>query len=110
MDDVFGILSRIALAGLLGAILVLPANAGDREQARRIYDRIAGVPPTADEMLAIESAMAGTNPDCGGYPLNGTVDAAAECVAFLAMENKDFYNVTLKNFAAPWTKIGRAHV
>ena len=108
MDDVFGILSRFALAGLLGAILVLPANAGDREQARRIYDRIAGVPPTADEMLALESAMAGTNPDCAGYQLNGIVDAAAECAAFLAMENKSFYNVTLKNFAAPWTNRDRS--
>jgi hypothetical protein len=108
MDDVFGILSRFALAGLLGAILVLPANAGDREQARRIYDRIAGVPPTADEMLALESAMAGTNTDCGGYPLNGIVDIAAECAAYLAMENKNFYNVTLKNFAAPWTNRDRS--
>ena len=103
MDDVFGILSRFATAGMLSAILVLPANAGDREQARRIYDRIAGVPPTANEMLALEGAMAGTNTDCSTYTLNGQVDSAAECAAFLAMENKSFYNVTLKNFAAPWT-------
>ncbi len=103
MDGVFGILSRFAIAGMLSAILVLPANAGDREQARRIYDRIAGVPPTANEMLALESAMAGTNTDCSTYTFSGQVDSAAECAAFLAMENKNFYNVTLKNFAAPWT-------
>jgi hypothetical protein len=34
MDDVFKILSRFAIAGLLTALLALPANAGDREQAR----------------------------------------------------------------------------
>ena len=108
MDDVFGILSRFTLAGVLSVVLVLPANAGDREQARRIYDRIAGVPPTAQEMLDLESAMAGTNTDCSGYTLNGQVDSAAECAAFLAMENKNFYNVTLKNFAAPWTNRDRS--
>ena len=109
MEDVFGILSRLALAGILSAALVLPASAGDSEQARRIYDRLAGVPPTAQEVIDIESAMAGTNTDCGDgtYPIlgsrdvDGNVDTAAECAAFLAMENKNFYNVTLKNFAAP---------
>ena len=50
MDDVFKILSRVALAGLLTTVLAMPANAGDREQARRIHDRLAGVPPTADEV------------------------------------------------------------
>ena len=108
MDDVFGILSRFTLAGMLSVILVLPANAGDSEQARRIYDRIAGVPPTAQEIIEIESAMAGTNASCSGYTLNGQIDAAAECAAFLAMENKNFYNVTLKNFVAPWTNRDRS--
>lgn len=109
MDDVFGFLSRFAFAGLLSAVLVLPVHAGDSEQAKRIYDRLAGVPPTAAEMLDIESAMAGTNPACAGYQLTGSrdaagnVDLAAECAAYLAMENRNFYNVTLKNFAAPWT-------
>ncbi len=102
MDDVFKILSRLAVAGLLVAALVLPANAGDREKARRIHDRLAGVPPTAAEIVDLESAMAGTNLACSSYTLTG-VDAAAECAAYLAMENTSFYNVTLKNFAAPWT-------
>jgi len=86
-------------------VLALPANAGDREQARRIHDRLAGVPPTAAVMAELESAMAGTNANCGiDYQgqLTG-VDAAAECAAYIAMENTNFYNVTLKNFAAPWT-------
>ncbi len=100
--DVFNILSRFTVAGLLLTVLALPANAGDREQARRIHDRLAGVPPTAAVMAELESAMAGTNANCVNYQLTG-VDAAAECAAYVAMENTNFYNVTLKNFAAPWT-------
>jgi hypothetical protein len=107
MDDVFGILSRFAFAGLLSAVLVLPASAGDREQARRIHDRLAGVPPTAAVMAELESAMAGTNPECANYQLTG-VDPEAECAAYIAMNDVNFYNVTLKNFAAPWTNRDRS--
>ena len=107
MEDVLRALSRLAVATLLTAALALPANAGDREKARRIHDRLAGVPPTSLEILALESAMAGTNTDCSDYTLTGT-DPAAECAAYLAMENKNFYNVTLKNFAAPWTNRDRS--
>ena len=58
-----------------------------RSQAKRIHDRLAGVPiaPAALDALAVQVT-------------NNPVDAA-----FTAMENSDFYNVTLKNFAAPWT-------
>jgi len=107
MEDVFGILSRFAIAGLLAVVLATSANADDREKARRIHDRLAGVPPTADDMLELESAMAGTNPECSRFALSG-VDPAAECAAYLAMENVSFYNVTLKNFAAPWTNRDRS--
>jgi hypothetical protein len=102
MDDVLGILSRVVFAGLLAAVFATPAHAGDREKAKRIHDRIAGVPPTAAIMTELESAMLGTNPACAGYALTGN-DTGAECAAFIAMENTSFYNVTLKNFAAPWT-------
>jgi hypothetical protein len=75
----------VVLALLLcGASL---AFAGPREQAARIHDRLAGVP--ADE--ATLAAMAATLP--------GNPAAAAN----IAMDNPNFYAVTLKNFAAPWT-------
>ena len=101
MDDVFKILSRCAIAGLLTAVIAIPANAGDREQARRIHDRIAGVPPTDAVLSQMESAMQGTNANCA-------IDYGAgigndQCAAYIAMDNVSFYNVTLKNFAAPWT-------
>ncbi len=65
--------------------------AGPREQAKRIHDRLAGVPPTPaklDEMAAF---------------LPGNPQAAAE----IAMQNRNFYSVTLKNFASPWTNRDR---
>jgi hypothetical protein len=102
MEDVFRILSRGVFAATLVAVFASSAHAGDREKARRIHDRLAGVPPTATVMTELEAAMAGANPDCSSYTLSG-VDPAAECAAFVAMENTNFYNVTLKNFAAPWT-------
>ena len=107
MDDVFGILSRFAFAGLLTVVLATPAGAGDREKVKRIYDRIAGVPPTAATMTDLEAAMLGTNPACAGYALTGN-DSGAECAAYIAMEDTNFYNVTLKNFAAPWTNRDRS--
>ena len=107
MDDVFGILSRFAYAGLLAALLVSPANAGDLEKAKRIHDRLAGVPPSGTVLSDMVSALQGTNPACGSYTLTGN-DPGAECAAYIAMEDKNFYNVTLKNFAAPWTNRDRS--
>ncbi|HIP53352.1 MAG TPA: hypothetical protein EYH03_05005 [Chromatiales bacterium] len=67
---------------------VASVTAGPREQARRIHDRIAGVPPSNTVLDAMEADIAAGN------------DLQA---AFTAMENSAFYNVTLKNLAAPWT-------
>jgi len=102
MDDVVSVMSRFALAGVLAAMLAVPANAGSREQAKRIHDRIAGVPPTESVLLDMQSAIAGTNPECATFTLTG-VNPGAECAAYIAMRNRNFYNVTLKNFASPWT-------
>lgn len=64
--------------------------AGDleRRQAKRIHDRLAGIPPAESVLDSMESAIAGGD---------------AFGAALLAMENSAFYNVTLKNFATPWT-------
>jgi len=93
---------HIALTALLAVMLAAPASAQTREQAKRIYDRLAGVPPTAAALDAMEN-NAGTDPIC---VLNGVSGAA--CAAYIAMENSSFYNVTLKNFAAPWTNRERS--
>ncbi|MEQ1802094.1 MAG: hypothetical protein ABL989_09245 [Gammaproteobacteria bacterium] len=75
----------------LSALLVLAsaaADAGPREQARRIHERLAGVPPS-------EAVLADMQADVTS---NSATDAA-----YTAMDNSNFYSVTLKNFAAPWT-------
>ena len=82
---------------LLGAAMcafALPVNAGvERDQAKRIHDRLAGVPPSEtvlDQMEAVITTPTGSDP--------GPIEAA-----YIAMQNPAFYNVTLKNIAAPWT-------
>jgi hypothetical protein len=79
---------QIVIVGIIMAGLITTAAAGPREQAQRIHDRLAGVPPTAQVLQNMESQIAGGNP------------AAA---AYTAMDNRYFYSVTLKNLAAPWT-------
>lgn len=66
--------------------------AGPREQAQRIHDRIAGVPPSAVVLDAMAADIAADN----------TLDAA-----LTATEDDSFYSVTLKNFATPWTNRDR---
>jgi hypothetical protein len=72
---------------VLGTILfaVSLAFAGPREQAARIHDRLAGVPADDATLDAMVTA---------GIPNGATT---------IAMNNPNFYAVTLKNFAAPWT-------
>ena len=89
-QDRAGRLIRLLTFGLLSVGLVTIASAGPREQAKRIHDRLAGVPPTEAVLSLMEDQVSGAT----GTPM----DAALE-----AMKNPNFYNVTLKNFAAPWT-------
>jgi len=81
-----GICSTAALFLAIGAISV--ADAGPREQAKRMHDRLAGVPPTDAVLSQMEADIN------AGDPI-----AAAD----RAMDNSDFYDVTLKNFVTPWT-------
>jgi hypothetical protein len=80
-------------AALLGMGHGYVAEAGPREQARRLHDRLAGVPPTEAVLAAMEANIAASNPVAAAYT---------------AMDNAGFYNVTLKNFAAPWTNRERS--
>jgi hypothetical protein len=86
-DNASSYLVRAASAVALAA-LAASAQAGPREQAKRIHDRIAGVPPSAAVLDAMEAELAG-----------GDTEAAA----LIAMDNPSFYSVTLKNLVTPWT-------
>lgn len=82
---------KLVLVALISLSFSATAFAGSREQAKRIHERIAGVPPSATVLTNMQEMIDGTQP--GG----------AAGAADLAMDNANFYNVTLKNFAAPWT-------
>jgi len=71
------------------ALSMPPSTWADaRDQAKRIHDRIAGVPPTETTLQAMASAIIS----------NDAIGAA-----LMATNSSSFYNVTLKNLAAPWT-------
>jgi len=76
-----------AVCTLLG-IVAQSAAAGPREQAQRLYDRLAGVPPSAAMLDTLTTDISGGN---------------ALTAAGRAMDDPAFYSVTLKNFATPWT-------
>lgn len=83
-------------AGIPGMTLLLcllyasATAAGDleRRQAKRLHDRLAGIPPAESVLDDMEADI-----------VAGNALAAAQT----AMDNSAFYNVTLKNFAAPWS-------
>lgn len=82
---------RIMHAALISALIAASTSAavaGPREQAKRIHDRIAGVPPTAAVLDDMEADVRA---------------GRAQDATFTAMANSAFYNVTLKNLATPWT-------
>ncbi len=91
--------NRLLLAVLgvtLAASQTLSADAQDRRQAKRIFDRLTGVNPTTATIDQMEIEL-GIDP---------TGKSAAEYAITVTPSNPEgaaFYNVTLKNFAAPWT-------
>ena len=65
----------------------------ERRQAKRIHDRLTGVPATNADINAMEALLLG---DSSGK-------SAADYAITSASGSASFYNVTVKNFAAPWT-------
>ena len=73
---------------MFSVFVLSSAYAGPREQAWKLHNRIAGVPPKEDVLDTMESLIAQGN---------------AEQAAYEAMENPNFYNITLKNWIKPWS-------
>src|SRR5688572_9204802 len=86
-EDASSFVKRLTAVVALAACAAA-AHAGPREQAKRIHDRIAGVPPSAAVLNQMETEIAGGD---------------AEAAALIAMDNPAFYSVTLKNLVTPWT-------
>ncbi len=77
---------------LIGSILSMTlcasiAAAGPREQAKRLHDRLVGVPPEAAVLDAMEAKIA------AGDSIGAAYDA---------MDNPAFYNTTVRELATPW--------
>jgi len=83
-------LRRIAVVACAVLMALQPAvsHADARTQAKRMHDRLTGVPPSEAVLTSMASDIAAGRP----------TDAA-----LTAMQNRAFYDVTLKNFAMPWT-------
>ncbi|HEV8017329.1 MAG TPA: hypothetical protein VGP32_02070 [Steroidobacteraceae bacterium] len=99
---------RIALAGsvLLLAQLAQPVSAGPNEQAKRIYERLAGVPPSPAVLAQMETALCGAAPCPAGTASLSAGDPRLVNAALIAVTPAtapNFYNVTLKNWVIPWT-------
>jgi hypothetical protein len=88
----------LCLTGVLAAVLTANALAADaeRRQAKRIHDRLTGVAPSEAFLDQMEQAIL-TNGGSGVAAAEMAIDPAQNPLAF------NFYNVTLKNFASPWT-------
>ena len=90
MDRLCSLRSRRAGAvmALLGVVVLTAQSAlagpMEREQAKRIHDRIVGVPPSEAVLTSMENSIVGGDPIAAAYT---------------AMNDPVFYNSALKNFA-----------
>ena len=89
---------RMVLFLLFSLLIAAQVSAGAAEdtaraQAKRIHDRLAGVAPSIKVLDAMETLV--LNSDYVG-------------AAYVAMDNKHFYNATLLNLITPWTNEAQA--
>jgi hypothetical protein len=84
---------RIAGGALLALAFAATATAGPREQAKRMHDRLVGVPPSETVLASMATRIAA----------NDAIGAA-----YQAMQNPYFYTSALKNFVTPWTNVDRS--
>src|SRR3954447_1360161 len=72
------------------------ADAVSRAQAKRMYDRLTGTPPSPTLLNTLEPMVASDPVNAALYMLDPNL-----------AHSSDFYRVTLKNFAPPWTNRDR---
>jgi hypothetical protein len=89
-------LACTALVAIVTLGVAGTASAGNREQAKRIHDRLVGTPPSAACLDQLEAEMA-TSANAAA------LDAITDDGASDACIGQEFYRVTLKNFVTPWT-------
>jgi hypothetical protein len=109
-----GLVCGLVVAGIGNSI------ATPLEQAKRMHDRLAGIPPTKEMLCAMEwliaSAPSGNgeeqaahlvmskNPAADSQRIPDFAAIPASCgVVDNSLSKKAFYSVSLKNFVTPWT-------
>jgi hypothetical protein len=85
------------VAALLCSALPPAAIGAPRDQAKRIHDRLVGTPPSDTTLNQMAALISGPNDTVGALA------AANLAIDRNRVEASPFYNVTLKNFATPWT-------
>ena len=86
---------------LLCSVLLVSAKAAyaglaEREQAKRIHDRLIGVPATPAMLAAMETDIINNGPfSAARLAIDGNPPGL--------VANPGFYNVVVKNWATPWT-------
>ncbi len=98
MDRLCSLRSRATGAVLAIGLTVLFASAAgagptERMQAKRMHDRLVGVPPSESVLSSMEASIVAGDPVAAAYT---------------AMNDPIFYTSALKNFAAPWTNVPRS--
>lgn len=84
------LLRRFVSTGFACTVYTATLHAGPRDQAKRMYDRLTGVPPTEAVLNQMENLIKQNKPE----------DAAR-----IAIESSYFYNVGLKNWVNTWTNV-----
>jgi hypothetical protein len=90
-----GLVKATALALAIATFASVQQAAADpvsRAQAKRMYDRLVGTPPTPALLDDLESRVAADKVAAGMYMLDKN-----------SARSSQFYTTTLKNFATPWT-------
>jgi hypothetical protein len=89
----FGRLLGLAVAaGLVSGLVAAPAFADEYERAKRIHDRLVGVPPDDVRLQEIVDRMG-----------PGQAQTDVVTAALYALEHPAFYSSTLKTWITPWT-------
>jgi hypothetical protein len=90
LQDKGSMVSQLIKPLIIALSLVISGSvlADSVSQAKRIHDRLAGIPPSADTLQQMADLIEQGN-DLGA--------------AQIALQSPSFYNVTLKNWITPWT-------
>lgn len=79
------------------------ADATDRRQAKRIHDRLAGTPPSQEVLDDMETLISNGNTITAALKIMTSNPGDPLYDPIYQESAKNFYTVTVKNMATPWT-------